>query len=338
MNSKDEIVAVFDDKGGDAHPPAIFTQTGTVGQMDACGAEWPDANFDADKMALLAVQPHEMFGFATARVPFSIAVDADAFGCRIDRGARDRQPSVRGSPFLQDGELVDVPDDLITPDEFVSSEPVQTVLDAARKVARREELFVVGGTNGPMACVNNLIGMDNALMGLMMEPERVFAWLSAVTPHMEAYARAMSEACDDVMIIEEAAAEIVPPEMFDDVFVPYFPKVIKAARTSSFCTTHTCGDSLEVADRLSSLGMDGISLETSSDPEKYLKKIGGRTLSLGSVNPVGTLLQKSPEDVRAEARRCADLGFDIVTPECGVPPQTRNENLHALAHYRERSN
>ena len=49
MNSKDEIVRIFDGDKGDSHPPAIFTQTGTVGQMDACGAYWPDANFDAGK-------------------------------------------------------------------------------------------------------------------------------------------------------------------------------------------------------------------------------------------------------------------------------------------------
>jgi [methyl-Co(III) methanol-specific corrinoid protein]:coenzyme M methyltransferase len=46
-------------------------------------------------------------------------------------------------------------------------------------------------------------------------------------------------------------------------------------------------------------------------------------------------MMKKPEDVLAEAKRAAEIGFDIVTPECGVPPQTPNENLMALAHYRE---
>lgn len=86
MSTKDEIMKVFDDKGGDSHPPAIFTQTGTTGQMDACGVFWPEVNFDAEKMATLALQPHEMFGFATARVTYCITVDAEAFGCDIDRG------------------------------------------------------------------------------------------------------------------------------------------------------------------------------------------------------------------------------------------------------------
>ncbi|MBE6526758.1 MAG: hypothetical protein E7Z63_03170 [Thermoplasmata archaeon] len=335
MNTKDEIVRIFDDKGGDTHPPAIFTQTGTVGQMEACGASWPEANFDATKMAELALQPSRMFGFATARIPFCITVDADAFGCEIFEGTSSSQPSVRGSKYRTDYGFVPVPDDLISPDEFVSSKRVTTVLEAGRILSGHEELFLVSGMNGPVACINNLLGMESVLMALMMEPETVTSWLDAITPHMEVYSSALAEVSDDVMIIEEASSEIVPPECFDTVFAPYLPKVIKSAQKHSFCTTHTCGSTLDVADRLSALGMDGISLEASADPERYIELIGRRTLALGCVNPVGTLLQKGPADVIAEAKRSAEVGFDIVTPECGVPPQTPNENLMALSHYRE---
>ncbi|MBR6037339.1 MAG: hypothetical protein IKP53_01050 [Candidatus Methanomethylophilaceae archaeon] len=335
MNSKDEIVKVFDDKGGDAHPPAIFTQTGTVGQMDACGTEWPDANFDTEKMARLALQTNKMFGFATVRVPFCITVDADAFGCKINPGNKSSQPSVAGSRFRGDGDITDVPGDLASPAEFLESRRVKTVLDAAGILAKEEDLFLVAGMNGPMACINNLLGMENVLMTLMMEPDRVDAWLKAVTPHLVGYAGALSEATDCVMVIEEASSELTPPEYFDSVFEPYLPQVIKGAQKGSFCTTHSCGGTMEVADRLASLGQDGISLEVSSDPQAYLDLIGGKTLSLGAINPIETLLSKGPSDVVAEAKRSAELGFDFVTPECGVPPLTPNENLQALARYRE---
>ena len=334
MNTKDELIKVFDDKGGDAHPPAIFTQTGTIGQMEACGASWPEANFDAQKMATLALQAHEMFGFATVRVPYCITVDADAFGCEIDKGSESRQPSVRGSRFRGDGYFEDVPADLISPQQFLEQPRVQTVLEAGRILSKREDLFLVSGMNGPMACINNLLGMENVLMTLMMEPEKVTAWLGAITPHLNAYCSALSEISDDVMIIEEASSELTPSDYFDTVFAPYLPQVIKSAK-SSFCTTHTCGSTMEVAEKLAGLGMDGISLEVSSEPQAYLDLIHGQTLTLGCVNPVETLMQKGPEDVIAEAKRSAELGFDFVTPECGVPPQTPNENLMALAHYRE---
>ncbi|MBR4180985.1 MAG: hypothetical protein IKQ57_02435 [Candidatus Methanomethylophilaceae archaeon] len=335
MNSKDEIVKVFDDEGGDAHPPAIFTQTGTVGQMDACGAEWPDANFEAEKMARLALQAGRMFGFATVRIPFCITVDADAFGCGINPGSRSSHPSVTGFKFWKDGGASDVPTDLTSPEEFLECPRVRTVLDAASILSKEEDLFLVAGMNGPLACINNLLGIRNVLATLLMEPDKVGAWLKAVTPRLIGYARALSEATDCVMVIEEASTDLTPPECFDSVIGPYLPWVIGGAQKDSFCVTHSCGRTMEVAERLASLGQDGISLEASSDPRAYLDLIGGRTLSLGAIEPVGTLLSKGPSEVVAEARRSADMGFDFVTPECGVHPLTPDENLRALARYRE---
>lgn len=54
MNTKDEIIGAMD--GSDKKsPPAIFTQTGTIGQMNACGCYWPMANFDPNQMAGLSL-------------------------------------------------------------------------------------------------------------------------------------------------------------------------------------------------------------------------------------------------------------------------------------------
>ena len=50
MNGKDEITEVIDGRPhSELPPPVILTQTGTVGMMDACGAEWPDAHYDTFK-------------------------------------------------------------------------------------------------------------------------------------------------------------------------------------------------------------------------------------------------------------------------------------------------
>ena len=37
MNTRDEIIEALKGNRGDTAPPAIFTQTGTVSQMDNCG-------------------------------------------------------------------------------------------------------------------------------------------------------------------------------------------------------------------------------------------------------------------------------------------------------------
>ena len=51
MNTKDEIIDVIEGRfRGPLPPPVLLTQTGTTDLMDLCGAEWPDAHYNVDKM------------------------------------------------------------------------------------------------------------------------------------------------------------------------------------------------------------------------------------------------------------------------------------------------
>ena len=78
----------------DRMPAVCFTQTATVEQMEACGAYWPEAHADAEKMATLAGAGHTEAGFEAVRVPFDITAEAEHFGCGIKAGDLKQQPSV----------------------------------------------------------------------------------------------------------------------------------------------------------------------------------------------------------------------------------------------------
>ena len=67
------------------------------------------------------------------------------------------------------------------------------------------------------------------------------------------------------------------------------------------------------------------------DPTHVVKKMNGCVAAVGAVDPVGTLLQKAPADVVAEAHMFADAGYAVITPGCGVAPQTPDDNLSALS-------
>lgn len=335
MNTKREIVDVFDRQPGDGcPPPAVFTQTGTVGQMEACGVRWPEANFKSEAMADLALQFSRMFGFATVRVPYCLTVEASTLGATVYPGRGDSQPSVADSPYRDSDLGVSMPPtDLISPDEFASSGRCAMVADVVERIARdHESLFVTAGMVDPIGVVGQLLGTENMVMGYLLDRDATIAWVKAVTPLSCAYARALSEHADNVTVIGSASLDIFTPEMYDDLTGPYLGKVISSI--SCFSTVHSCGMTYDMIDRIVDLGANGLSLEASSDPEKFLERVAGRSLMFGSVNPVHTLLMGSPGDVVAEARKDAEAGFDIITPECGVPPRTPDENLLALSHYR----
>ncbi len=334
MNLREEIIDAMDGHRHDLPPPAIFTQTGTVEQMEACGRFWPEANFDTEGMTELALQPSVLMGFATARIPYSITVEAHALGCGINPGTRDSQPVMISSPYRTGGDIAPAPE-LKDISEFLSDDWIQSIVGSCRELTKHEDLFVTAAMIGPLGLVNYLAGFEEVAMAMCMEPERITEWVSKITPYQEAYASLLSENCDNVMIIEEADCNLLPPDFFGPLIGDYLPKVISKARTDSYCTIHSCGDTFPVADRLSALGEDCLSAEASSDRLEYVKLAGKNCRLLGAINPVQTLLSGTPEDILKSARQSVDAGFDLIGPECGVPPQTPNENLLALSHYRE---
>ena len=91
---KQRLYRVLRKQQVDRMPAVCFTQTATVEQMEACGAYWPDAHADAEKMATLAEAGHTVIGFEAVRVPFDITAEAELFGCGIKAGDLKQQPSV----------------------------------------------------------------------------------------------------------------------------------------------------------------------------------------------------------------------------------------------------
>ena len=333
MNPRDEIIEALKGNRGDTAPPAIFTQTGTVSQMDNCGSCWPEANFDAAKMAELSLQPSRMFGFATAKVPFCLTVETERFGADLNPGEKGAQPSVARSPFFSEEEIPDVPE-FMSPAEYVAGGRCAVVCEAAAKIRREHpELFTIAGCTDPFTVSYLLTGIDNFLMGLLMDPDRCDAWVSTITPHLCEYVKVLSDNADDVQIIAEASSEIMPPENFDHFVAEPVRKLISAAK--GFTTIHSCGETSEVLENLAGLGEDGLSVETYTGPEEIFERVSSKVRLLGGIPAVPLLYQGKPEAIIANAKRYSDIGYALITPECGVPPMTSDANLRALAQYRE---
>ena len=332
MNTKQEIIDVIEGTyAGELPPPVLFTQTGTVDQMRYCGASWPDAHYDVDKMVKLSLQPSERFGFATARVPYDVSAEAEAMGCYINPGSEINQLSVKGSPWR---EYMSIPSasDLPSAEEFLSGKRLRVVIESAKRLSEKRDLFVTSMCVSSSSVVGNMMGFENMIMCTISDMDAVGELVEHVTPYSVAYAEELSKASDNVMVITSAVPSLMMPE-FIRMTLKEDAKIVNAIK-DSYVTIHNCGDTSDYVDDLVRMRPDVLSLETSSKPEAFLKKIGKRCRTLGCINPVEVLLPGSPESVRAEALRSAELGFSLVGPECGVPPLTPDANLKALADYR----
>ena len=332
MNTKQEIIdAIEGTFDGELPPPVLFTQTGTLDQMKHCGVFWPDAHRDAKLMVKLALQPSERFGFATARVPFDVSAEAEAIGCFVNTGTDINQPAVTGSPWR---EYMTVPpvSELPSVDDFLSGQRIRTIIDSAKRLCDKGDLFVTSMCVSSSSIAMHMMGMENMIMCTVADLDAVTGLVDFVTPYSVAYAEELSKASDNVMVITSALAGIMTPEFVEETLKR--DGMIVDAIKDSFSTVHNCGDTFEYVDDLVSMDPDILSLETSSKPETYMRKVGKRCRMLGCINPITVLLPGSPESVKQEALRSAELGFSLVGPECGVPPLTPDANLMALAGYR----
>ncbi|TFH03717.1 MAG: methylcobamide--CoM methyltransferase, partial [Methanosarcina sp.] len=71
---RDRFLNTLKGKAVDKVPALSVTQTGTVELMKESGAAWPEAHFDAEKMASLALSAHTFTGLEAVRYPFCLTV------------------------------------------------------------------------------------------------------------------------------------------------------------------------------------------------------------------------------------------------------------------------
>jgi len=158
----------------DMVPVCSVTQTGTVELMEMTGAYWPQANYDAAKMAALALGGYEIAGFENVRCPFCTTVLAETLGCTVDEGSVDIQPYVTDFPCKKKKDVKDIS----VPDSLLESRLTSVVLDAVEILKERvgEDVPVVAGVVGPAGLASMLAGMRNYLMWFVTNPEVVVEW------------------------------------------------------------------------------------------------------------------------------------------------------------------
>ncbi|MEM1856335.1 MAG: uroporphyrinogen decarboxylase family protein, partial [Candidatus Methanomethylicaceae archaeon] len=121
MSPKERTFKILDGEVVDRPSVLSMTQTGTVELMTASGAYWPEAHFNGELMAKLAIAAHTIAGLEGVRIPFCLTVLAESMGCIIEKGREDRQPSVAKTLYDQ-GKIPNT-------EKLLDSYRIQVILD-----------------------------------------------------------------------------------------------------------------------------------------------------------------------------------------------------------------
>lgn len=334
MTPRERVLAAMRMEEMDRPPVAVFTQSATIGQMQAIDVFWPAAHGDAKLMAKLGAAQAEVLGFEAVRAPFCLTAEAERLGAKVDPGKQDRTPMLKEHPFVMNPMegVFDEPK-IMDAQEFLKGGRPAACLEAIGILKKQygDKYPIIAGNTGPFTLAGHMVNTENLVFAILMEPSEVVKWIDAVNPICKAYSQALIDAGADIVQMSEpsASTDLLSPDMFDD----YAGKYIKdslAAIDGGYSVLHICGDTYPLLDNMVGTGVTALSIEEKVDPAKAVEKVAGRASLVGNVGVVHPLLQGTPDDCFKHGQIVAKAGFNVVSPGCGLSALIPNDNLKAL--------
>ncbi|HUT26453.1 MAG TPA: uroporphyrinogen decarboxylase family protein [Methanomassiliicoccales archaeon] len=292
----------------------------------------PATMFQSGKdMANLGKYVHDKLGFEDLNL-FLIWTHLEAMGATINYNVPI--PYCQKSPLEFGGEYT-MPD----MDKYLKDPNVIRSLEGfkyARQLAGKDGA-VTGVTSwGPLTTAGHLVGTENLMLNIAIEPEEVHRLLKFVAEYdAQAYKLEMEAGINDADVFgpgePTASGDLVSPDMFAEFSLPYVQKEIKAIRsTGTRVQLHICGDTTEQLYLMAQSGANSLSVEEKVDPFEAMKRVQGKVAMVGSVGPIKPLMMGTEEEVVEATKRYIDAGYRMIQPGCAIPPEVSSKNLIAM--------
>jgi [methyl-Co(III) methanol-specific corrinoid protein]:coenzyme M methyltransferase len=311
----------------DRIPVSSVTQVGVIAAMEKVGAFWPEAHTDPVKMANLGKALYKLTGLETARIPFCLTVQAEAFGCEIDLGTIEKTPAVKKSAFNTAGEVK-------MPSDFLSRGRIPAVMKATTHLKKNSsDLPIIVGIEGAYTLAGHIVGIESLLKWAIRQRDDITKVLEVTTRANIEYAKAVIDAGADVVCVADPSAspDLMSPKDFATFVKPKLTEVANAIKKKGAVgVLHICGGTLKIIKDMAETGFDSLSIEEKVDIVKAKEIIGPKPALIGNVAAAKILFSGTPESVRAEAKRAITAGVNVLAPGCGLPAPTPLENIQAL--------
>jgi len=273
--------------------------------------------------------------------PVTVGIDiynleAEAYGAVVEEPDGNNIPTI-STPILSSAEEV-MALELFDPQK---DGRLPLVLSVGKKLQQDfPEADIRIPVSGPVSIVSTLMGIEEFLMGMAMEPERIREALQHIADGQVAFCKEIDLQGLDITFFESAAAPpLISPKQFHAVVLPVLKSMMQ---TISEIVGHSLafvigGDTTPILDSILETQTGYLICPSETDQEAFMKKIWHRTDVTVRVNMDPKILVFGTwDEIKAEVDRILSLtqGRENVCLGTGVLPyETPPENVDRVREY-----
>jgi uroporphyrinogen decarboxylase len=272
---------------------------------------------------------HRRYGTLFVHSGMDLSVEAEAFGCVIQRSDSE-VPTVTGRLVtdIDQARRLEVP----RPGDRRTGVYLETV---NRLAGLPEAPFVFGGCIGPFSLAARLAGMTEALELTLSEPELIHVLLERCTEFLVAYVREFRQAGAQGVVIAEPAAGLLSPRGLAEFSSAYLRRVGLEAGTEDFTIVlHNCAARLAHLPAILETGFRAFHFGAPMDLPAAIGKVDPGVILLGNLDPAGVFCGLPPEGVRGRVtwllETMAGSRNFVLSSGCDIPPDAPLAGLDAF--------
>lgn len=214
------------------------------------------------------------------------------------------------------------------------------ILDIVKRAGT--EFSIHGEITSPFDYLLDYLGLDNAMLALIDNPEKCITILTRFTELIKLLALEMCDTGIDAIKISSpfAGSGFISPEDYQRFVLPFEKEIATAVRSRNIhIYTHTCG---AINDRLELMFEAGISGIECLDPpplgnvelKDAVERIGDKGFIKGNIDSVNLLLNSSREEILEDLKQRIEIGKlkkgFILSTACSIAPPVKRENILLL--------
>ena len=258
-----------------------------------------------------------------------LSVEAEAFGCEI-KFSNDEVPDVSSNLInnIEEAKALEIPK--------VGSHRTKVYLEATKLMSKNIlDRPSFAGEIGPFSLTARLLGVTDALMQIMLEPELVHILLEKTTKFLIEYAKAFKEHGAHGIIIAEPVAGLLSPDLCDEFSSKYVKKIVDNVQDDNFIVIlHNCGNTENLVSSMLSTGSKLYHFGNVVDLAAILTQVPSNIIVSGNIDPATIFRNGTSDDVRTETMRLLEKTSNynnfIISSGCDIPPETPMENIDAF--------